>query len=275
MANAVTKYQRYATVIYEAAVEATAPPVSYQPREIRDLYRLMRAKHKQSEKLRHQKDPEWLKMAMERNQLRNRITKLKRYNASKQKEQLRVEKIAANPSQAWTKLSKIKRWQRSSTNQPPELSRGEEQQFTKYWSGMYAGERLQYEPTEIETWSYDTTTSMIKGLPRGKAAGPDGLTAECLQYGGKAATDMTHDLICSIFREKRVPQAMNNALIFLIPKDRKVLKDPKAHRPISLMNVWLKLIDKHVQQLLRTEYEDKQIISPEQASFRPGHSTTT
>ena len=68
---------------------------------------------------------------------------------------------------------------------------------------------------------------------------------------------------------------MCQANIFLIPKDRQDVKNPKQQRPISLTNVWTKVIDKLVYEKLLAHTEQNEILSPNQAGFRKYHSCTT
>jgi hypothetical protein len=102
---------------------------------------------------------------------------------------------------------------------------------------------------------------MMKTLRFGKAAGPDGMTAELLKHGGEPAAQMTVRLIQTIWRTQQVPVDMAAALIYLIPKDRRRIKNPELQRPISLINIWLKLLDKLLQTRLQRHNEENSVIA--------------
>ena len=68
---------------------------------------------------------------------------------------------------------------------------------------------------------------------------------------------------------------MCQADIFLIPKDRKDTKNPMQQRPISLTNVWTKVIDKLLYERLLKHTNENDILSPNQAGFRKHHSCAT
>jgi len=67
---------------------------------------------------------------------------------------------------------------------------------------------------------------------------------------------------------------MNEAHICLLPKGRTGHEDPANYRPISLMNIWIKLIDKIINRRLVQHLEENGLLSDEQAGFRKGRSCT-
>ena len=95
---------------------------------------------------------------------------------------------------------------------------------------------------------------MLHALANKKAPGPDNISAELLKKGGKTAEEMTIPLVQHIWTTKEIPEDLSRALICLIPKKRGD-RSPQAQRPISLMNVWLKVIDKLITARLRTHLE--------------------
>jgi hypothetical protein len=109
-------------------------------------------------------------------------------------------------------------------------------------------------------------------MAKGKAPGPDGITADLIKNGGKPALEITIRLVQHLWRAQKMPQALSKAHIFLIPKDATKRKDPQAQRPISLTNFWLKVVDKVVQKRLSQYAEENRIFSRNQAGFRPQHS---
>ena len=56
--------------------------------------------------------------------------------------------------------------------------------------------------------------------------------------------EMTAALINHIWTSKEVPAKMGEATIILLPKDYTQPKAPSLQRPISLTNVWYKVLDK-------------------------------
>lgn len=55
--------------------------------------------------------------------------------------------------------------------------------------------------------SFAETTAALKSMKRGKAAGIDGIAVEQLIGGGNALLQEFHEMVCCIWREKKVPVA--------------------------------------------------------------------
>ena len=66
---------------------------------------------------------------------------------------------------------------------------------------------------------------------------------------------MTHQLIKHIWETKKVPEELGRAIIVLLPKDAKEPKNPELQRPISLTNIWYKVLDKILATKLTSHIE--------------------
>ena len=108
----------------------------------------------------------------------------------------------------------------------------------------------------------------MHNLPKKKARDPDGIAAELLQEGGEITKAMTVKLVQHIWQSQEIPSELSQALIVLIPKDYERQHDPACYRPISLMNTWLKVIDKIISNRLHNHLENNKLLSDEQAGFR-------
>ena len=65
---------------------------------------------------------------------------------------------------------------------------------------------------------------------------------------------MTVNLIQRIWNERKVPPAMKAADAVLIPKTKPPSLNPAEHRPISLLNMWYKVLDNIVKERLQQDY---------------------
>ena len=107
-----------------------------------------------------------------------------------------------------------------------------------------------------------------------KAPGPDGMTAELLKHGGMVTLEMTVRLTPYMGATDSTTRNVQSQ--YLPPSQRRSdAKNPMQQRPISLTNIWTKVIDKLLYEKLMKHTIDNDILSPNQAGFRKHHSCTT
>jgi len=111
----------------------------------------------------------------------------------------------------------------------------------------------------------------LKAAKPGTVPGYDNIHPVFLKHLGPRGCTWLALLLTRIVREQRMPKAWRRAKVVAIPKPVKDPQLPSSYRPISLLSVCFKLLERVVLQ--RISCRADQLLSSKQTGFRRGRST--
>ena len=84
----------------------------------------------------------------------------------------------------------------------------------------------------------------LQHLKPGKAPGPDSICSEVIIHARATLKSWLRNFLFSCLRRLKIPKIWRRALVVAIPKPAKPVGDPKSCRPISLLYVPYKILER-------------------------------
>ena len=120
---------------------------------------------------------------------------------------------------------------------------------------------------------YDVGTCISKMKNR-RSTGHDGISSTVLKMSLPYVVDSLTYIFNLCIQQGTFPHSLKKAKVVPIPKTKDI-QEPNSFRPISLLSVVSKPIEKHVHRHLQSFLETHNLIHPLQSGFRVGHSCHT
>ena len=113
---------------------------------------------------------------------------------------------------------------------------------------------------------------MLCTLDTSKATGPDEISAVILKATAESITKGITTLFNKSIESSKVPKDWKVSTVVLIPKGDEFYK-PSNYRPISLLSILSKLLERHMHKLIFNHLESTALLALQQWGFRTKRST--
>ena len=122
-----------------------------------------------------------------------------------------------------------------------------------------------------DTFSQREFIAAFQHLKPGKAPGPDSICPELILHARAALKSWLRDFLSSCLHRFKISKIWRRALVVAIPKPAKPMGDPKSYRPISLLCVLYKILERLIYTCVEPLIDP--LLPKEQAGFQRGKST--
>jgi len=120
----------------------------------------------------------------------------------------------------------------------------------------------------------EEVTSMLSSLDTTKASGPDGISGKMLKQTATAIAPSITALFNLSIKCNQPPKDWKYARVVPIPKQPRATT-PGGFRPISLLSILSKLLEKHFHRLIVDHLTEHSPLSNVQWGFQKGKSTVS
>ena len=121
----------------------------------------------------------------------------------------------------------------------------------------------EFTPTELR--------DAISKLKQGKAPGPDNIHPEFVIHQSERTSTWLCAFLSACLQKSKLPRTWRRAVVIALLKPNKPPEDPKSYRPISLLCVPLKILERMINSRIEPVVDPQ--LPREQAGFRRGRST--
>ena len=134
---------------------------------------------------------------------------------------------------------------------------------------------VRHDPSLDEMYcTVSEVAQLLQNVDLSKASGSDKISARMLKSTASSIAPSIHKLFNLSIRLGRIPHQWKHSMIVPIPKSTR-MADPGNYRPISLISILCKLLEKHICSLMHDHLSNFHQLSNSQWGFRSGRSTVT
>ena len=121
------------------------------------------------------------------------------------------------------------------------------------------------------SFSHQKFAAALQHLKPGKAPGPESICPELIIHAKAGLKSWLRGFLSSCLHHLKISKIWRRALVVAVPKPSKPVEDPRSYRPISLLCIPYKILERLIYA--RVEPLIDPLLPRERAGFRRGRST--
>ena len=123
--------------------------------------------------------------------------------------------------------------------------------------------------------SEDEVLGLLLAIDTSKASGPDGISGTMLKNTAHTISPLVTRLFNLSIKTGKVPHQWKISSVVPIPKASPNTDNPRNYRPISLLPVISKLLERHIHSVVYNHLTENNLLAKDQWGFTAGKSTVT
>ena len=123
--------------------------------------------------------------------------------------------------------------------------------------------------------SEDEVLGLLLAIDTNKASGPDGISGTMLKNIAHTISPLVTRLFNLSIKTGKVPHQWKISSVVPIPKASPNTDNPRNYRPISLLPVISKLLERHIHSVVYNHLTENNLLAKDQWGFTAGKSTVT
>ena len=275
---------RFYEIMYECIPQTTSTAGSAAPWLNRKLVNGMRRRNvlfKRAKELRT--STSWLKYKIQRNKLVSNLRGAKKEYMEK------LCNLSSNAKKFWSAMKKLNNSSSSiptllHNNSTASSDKEKASMLNQFFSNCFNRSEPPLDTSDIEQMrvhpdlcppellcSDEEILELLQALDTNKASGPDGIAARMLKSTASVIAPSLKTLFNYSVMNGVVPDEWKNSNIVPIPKSSNRAQ-ASNYRPISLLSILSKILEKHFYNLIFTHVDLFCPLSPNQWGFLPGRS---
>ncbi len=220
-------------------------------------------------------------------ELRNKVNKMMK-EAKREYYTNKINDSAGDIKNMWKTLKELLPNKKGNVTTLPNTSENDIQlanEFNEHFTGIgaesgqdqhisFVEDTVVHNKFKFTNITVDEIVDELNAIPQGKASGLDNISSRLIRYAAKSIAPVLCQIFNMCLKQGNVPNDLKSARVIPLYKNGNQ-DDLSNYRPISILPICSKIMEKIVHKQLYKYFTDNNILYNGQSGFRRQHSTNT